>query len=42
MPDWINWTIRVTVWATVALTIASVIPYVTRGYRLLRNPEPPA
>lgn len=39
MPDWINWTIQLTVWATVGLTILSAVPYVTRGYRLLRQAE---
>lgn len=37
MPDWINWTIRITVWSTVAITCASLVPYLTRGWKLLRS-----
>lgn len=36
MPDWINWSIRLTVWATVAITILSAIPYISRASRLIR------
>lgn len=42
MPDWINLTIRITVWTTVGMTIISTFPYITRGYRLLRDSEPVA
>lgn len=36
MPDWINLSLRIVVWTTVALTILSAVPYITRGSRLLR------
>lgn len=35
MPDWINWSIRITVWTTVAATILSAIPYIIRASRLI-------
>lgn len=37
MPDWINLLIRVVVWATVAITAASAVPYITRAMRLMRE-----
>lgn len=36
MPDWINILIRAIVWSTIFITAFSVIPYLTRGSRLLR------
>ncbi len=35
MPDWINWSIRATVWTTVFLTVLSALPYITRAARLI-------
>lgn len=35
MPDWINWSIRLTVWTTVGLTILSALPYISRASRMI-------
>lgn len=37
MPDWINIALRLVVWTTVGLTLASVVPYVVRARRLIRD-----
>ncbi|MDX2116236.1 MAG: CDP-alcohol phosphatidyltransferase family protein [Planctomycetota bacterium] len=36
MPEWINGMLRAVVWTTVGVTAVSVVPYLTRGSRLLR------
>lgn len=41
MPDWINWSIRLTVWTTVLLTVLSAFPYIARALRLISaTPRP--
>jgi hypothetical protein len=39
---WARWTIDVLVWLTVAVTVWSALPYVSRGYTALRSSEPGA
>lgn len=36
MPDWVVWAIRAIVWTTVAMTLASLVPYVLRAAALLK------
>jgi len=37
MPDWITWSIKLTVWTTVAITALSAIPYVARAVSAFRT-----
>ncbi len=42
MPDWINHSIRITVWTTVLLTLLSALPYIFRALALISHlPRPP-
>lgn len=39
MPAWITWSIILTVWATVIITAASAVPYITRALSAFRVPR---
>ncbi|MBL8746956.1 MAG: CDP-alcohol phosphatidyltransferase family protein [Phycisphaerae bacterium] len=41
MPDWINLALRLVVWSTMTLTVLSVVPYVVRAHRLVRDANKP-
>ena len=40
-PDWLLWTLLVSVWSAVALTVYSGVIYIVAAIRLIRNPSAP-
>ena len=40
-PNWLNWTLLLTVWSAVGLTVYSGVIYIVAAVRLIRNPSAP-